>query len=423
MHIGKPRTKRVMVIYGTRPEAIKLAPVIRAIHASPLLSPIVTLTGQHRGIVDQVNTVFGIRPDHDLNVIQPRQSLDGLTSRVLQRLTLTLQQERPDAVVVQGDTTSAFASALAAFYEYVPVVHVEAGLRTGDIYSPFPEEANRRLTSQIATLHLAPTPVSEDNLLRDGIPSQKVLVTGNTVIDALLWTADQRVPYGSQALEAVDSSEVPVLLVTTHRRESWGRRMQGVANAVARLARRHPDLIVVLPVHPNPVVREALLPALRGLDNVLAVEPMGYGAFARLLRRSTIVLTDSGGVQEEAPSLGKPVLVMRDTTERPEAVSAGAARLVGTDPDRVFAEVDHLLTSAQAYQAMANAVNPYGDGRAAQRTAGAIEHMLELGPRPAPFGLGNLPPQRNIQPSAQQIQRPEDNVSANPEPGRPSRRN
>ncbi len=385
MHTGQPPAKRVMVIYGTRPEAIKLAPVIRSMHASPLLSPIVTLTGQHGAIVDQVNSMFGVRPDHDLNIIRPRQSLDGLTARVLQRLTLTLQQERPDAVVVQGDTTSAFAGALAAFYQHVPVVHVEAGLRTGDVYSPFPEEANRRLTSQLASLHLAPTPASRDNLLRGGIPPRKVLVTGNTVIDALLWTVGQRVPYGSQALEAVDSTDRPVLLVTTHRRESWGRRMQGIAAAVARLARSHPQLAVVLPVHPNPVVREALLPALYGLDNVLVVEPMGYGAFARLLRRSTIVLTDSGGVQEEAPSLGKPVLVMRDTTERPEAVSAGTARLVGTDPDRVYAEVNHLLTSAQAYRAMANAVNPYGDGRAAQRIVGAIEHMFKLGPRPAPF--------------------------------------
>ncbi len=386
MHIGQPRTKRVMVIYGTRPEAIKLAPVIRAIQASPVLSPIITLTGQHRDIVDQVNAMFGIRPDHDLNVIRPHQSLDGLTSRVLRRLTPTLQQERPDAVVVQGDTTSTFAGALAAFYENVPVVHVEAGLRTGDIYSPFPEEANRRLTSQITHLHLAPTPASEANLLRGGIPWEKVLVTGNTVIDALLAAVERRVPFGNQALEKVDSSETPVLLVTTHRRESWGRRMQGIASALARLARSHPDLAVVLPVHPNPVVREALLPALRGLDNVLVVEPMGYGEFARLLRRSTIVLTDSGGVQEEAPSLGKPVLVMRDTTERPEAVAAGTARLVGTDPDRVYAEVDHLLTSTQAYEAMANAVNPYGDGHAAERTVDAIEHMFDLGPRPAPFG-------------------------------------
>ncbi len=368
MHVGPPRAKRVMVVYGTRPEAIKLAPVIRAIDASPLLTPIVTLTGQHQAMVAQVNRVFGVRPDHNLDVIRPRQSLDGLTSRVLQRLTQTLRQERPDAVVVQGDTTSAFAGALAAFYEHVPVIHVEAGLRTGDIYSPFPEEANRRLTSQIATLHLAPTAISEDNLLRGGILPQNIFVTGNTGIDALLWTVGRQVPYGNNALEAVDASDAPVLLVTTH---------------------------LVLPVHPNPVVREALLPALRGQDNVMMVEPMSYGAFARLLLRSKIVLTDSGGVQEEAPSLGKPVLVLRDTTERPEGVSAGTARLVGTDPDRVYAEVDHLLTNAQSYRAMANAVNPYGDGRAAERTAGAIEHMFGLSAQPAPFGPESLPTQRN----------------------------
>ena len=386
MSIGQAPTKRVMVIYGTRPEAIKLAPVIRAIGASPRLRPVVTLTGQHRAIVEQVNSIFGIRPDHDLGVIRPRQSLHGLTARVLERLTPVLQQERPNAVVVQGDTTSAFAGALAAFYEHVPVVHVEAGLRTGDLYSPFPEEANRRLTSQIATLHLAPTPVSEGNLLRDGIPSRRVMVTGNTVIDALLWTVQQRAPYGDPALEAIDSTDAPVLLVTTHRRESWGHRMRDVASAVAGLARKHPDLIVVLPLHPNPVVREALLPSLHGLENVNLVEPMGYGAFARLLQRSTIILTDSGGVQEEGPSLGKPVLVMRDTTERPEAVSAGTARLVGTDPDRVCSEVDQLLTCPRAYKTMANAVNPYGDGRAAQRTVEAIEHMFGLGSRPVPFG-------------------------------------
>jgi UDP-N-acetylglucosamine 2-epimerase (non-hydrolysing) len=386
MRIGQSPVKRIMVIYGTRPEAIKLAPVIRAIGASPRLCPVVTLTGQHRTIVEQVNSMFGIRPDHNLDVIRPRQSLHGLTARVLERLSPALQQVRPDAVVVQGDTTSAFAGALAAFYEQIPVVHVEAGLRTGDLYSPFPEEANRRLTGQIASLHLAPTPESEGNLLRDGIPSRRVMVTGNTVIDALLWTVKQRVPYGDPALDAIDSTDAPLLLVTTHRRESWGERMRDVACAVAELARKHPDLIVVLPLHPNPVVREALMPALQGMDNVMLVEPMGYGAFARLLQRSTVVLTDSGGVQEEAPSLGKPVLVMRDTTERPEAVSAGTARLVGTDPDRVYSEVNQLLTCPRAYKTMANAVNPYGDGRAAQRTAEAIKHMFGLGNRPVPFG-------------------------------------
>ncbi|HEX9064035.1 MAG TPA: UDP-N-acetylglucosamine 2-epimerase (non-hydrolyzing) [Streptosporangiaceae bacterium] len=377
--------RRVMVIYGTRPEAIKLAPVIRAIEESPELTPIVTLTGQHRSIVDQVHEMFAIRPHHDLDVIRPRQSLDGLTARILQRLTTTLQAERPDAVVVQGDTTSAFAGALAAFYEHVPVVHVEAGLRTGNVHEPFPEEANRRLTSQITSLHLAPTPASQDNLLHDGIAGHRIVVTGNTVIDALLWAVDQRAPYADPRLEQVDASGAPVLLVTAHRRESWGPRMREVARAVAALARQHPELAVVLPVHPNPAVREALLPAVAGLPNVLTVEPMDYGSFARMLGRSTVVLTDSGGVQEEAPSLGKPVLVMRDATERPEAVAAGTARLVGTDAGRIYSDVHELLTSGESYRAMARAVNPYGDGQAAERTAAALEYLFELGPRPEPF--------------------------------------
>ena len=399
MHVQT--AKRVMVIYGTRPEAIKLAPVIRAMQASRLLSPTVTLTGQHRFLVDQVNHMFGIQPDHDLNIIQPQQSLHGLTARALEGLTLTLQQENPDAIVVQGDTTSAFAGALTAFYEHIPVIHIEAGLRTGDIYSPFPEEANRRLTSQITTLHLAPTPTSEANLRHNGIPAGKILVTGNTVIDALLWAVGQHVPYGSRKLEALDSARGPVLLVTAHRRESWGKRLQGLAHAVARLARAHRDLTVVLPVHPNPIVREALLPVLTGMGNVLVVEPLSYGAFARLLRRSTIVLTDSGGVQEEAPSLGKPVLVTRDTTERPEAIAAGTTRLIGTDPQQIYAEVSHLLTNPRAYRRMANAVNPYGDGRAAQRTICAIEHMFGLGTRPDPFQPSPPPPQHERHPGSQ----------------------
>jgi UDP-N-acetylglucosamine 2-epimerase (non-hydrolysing) len=377
--------KRVMVIYGTRPEAIKLAPVVQALRDSPVLAPTITLTGQHREIVDEVNELFRICPDHDLNVIRAGQSLDAMMARILERLTETLRVNRPDAVVVQGDTTSTFAAALAAFYKRIPVVHLEAGLRTDDIYSPFPEEVNRRLTTQVAALHLAPTPISKNNLLRDGVNPARVLVTGNTVIDALLWTVEQRVPYACNQLNLVESSEAPVLLVTTHRRESWGRRMRDVGQAVARLARQFPDLVVVLPLHPNPVVRDALMPALDGLANVLLIEPMSYGEFARLLRRATIVLTDSGGVQEEAPTLGKPVLVMRDTTERPEAVSAGTAKLVGTDPERIFGAVQHLLSSPSAYQAMAKAVNPYGDGRAACRSVRAIEHLFDLGPRPEQF--------------------------------------
>jgi UDP-N-acetylglucosamine 2-epimerase (non-hydrolysing) len=377
-----------MAIYGTRPEAIKLAPVIRAMRESRSLQPVVTLTGQHRAIVDQVHAMFGIVPDHDLDVIRPRQSLDGLTARVLSRVTEVLRADRPEVAVVQGDTTSAFAGALAAFYEGIPVVHVEAGLRTADLYSPFPEEANRRLTSQIAAVHLAPTPGSEENLLRAGVDRKQILVTGNTVIDALLWAAGQDFPVGSQALEAVHRGRSPVLLVTAHRRESWGSRMRDVGQAVARLARRHPDLQVVLPVHPNPAVRDALLPAFDGLANVLTVEPLDYGAFSQMLRRASLVLTDSGGVQEEAPSLGKPVLVMRDTTERPEAVAAGTARLVGTDADRIVEQVHGLLTSPRAYEDMANAVNPYGDGQAAPRTVAAIEYLLGLGPRPEPWRPG-----------------------------------
>lgn len=384
MYNAGPR-KQVMVVYGTRPEAIKMAPVVQALRASSVLEPVVTLTGQHREIVDEVNGLFRIRPDHDLDAFEAGQPLDTMTARILESSVRVLRDNRPDAVVVQGDTTSTFAAALAAFYERIPVVHLEAGLRTDDIYSPFPEEANRRLTTQVASLHLAPTPASRDNLLRDGVGKERVLVTGNTVIDALLWTVDQHIPYARPELEQVESSRAPVLLVTTHRRESWGRRMRQVAHAIARLARRHPELIVVLPMHPNPVVRRALIPALGGLSNVVLTEPVGYGAFARLLRRANIVLTDSGGIQEEAPSLGKPVLVLRDTTERPEAVSAGTARLVGTDSGRVFGEVDHLLQSTPAYQAMANAVNPYGDGHAARRSVAAIEHLFDLGPRPAPF--------------------------------------
>lgn len=385
MHVAKRYGKRIMIVYGTRPEAIKLAPVVKSMRESRLLRPIVTLTGQHRAIVDQVHAMFGITPDHDLDVIRPQQSLDGLTARVLSRLTEVLRAERPDAVIVQGDTTSAFAGALAAFYERIPVVHVEAGLRTDDIYSPFPEEANRRLTSRITSLHLAPTPSSEANLVREGIDTERIVVTGNTVIDALLWAVRQDLPYGSPELEALERAQSPVLLVTAHRRESWGQRMRDVADAVSRLARLHPDLRVVLPVHPNPAVRETLLPVLGGIPNVLTVEPLDYGAFSRMLRRSTVVLTDSGGVQEEAPSLGKPVLVMRDTTERPEAVAAGTARLVGTDSDHIVDQVDSLLSSEPAYREMANAVNPYGDGHAARRTVEAIAHECGVGPRPQPW--------------------------------------
>ncbi|WP_369814233.1 non-hydrolyzing UDP-N-acetylglucosamine 2-epimerase [Marmoricola sp. Leaf446] len=368
-----------MAVYGTRPEAIKMAPVVVSLDRSEHLEPVVAVTGQHREMLDQVNGLFEIVPAHDLDVIRPRQELHQVTQRVLDGMTRVLREDRPDAVVVQGDTTTTMVAALAAFYEQVPVVHLEAGLRTDDRYNPFPEEVNRRLTSQLASLHLAPTPVSRDNLLRDGVPEQDVVVTGNTVIDALLDVVARRLPLENPALQVLDGG--PAVLVTSHRRESWGEPMARTARAIARLAHDFPGVRFVLPAHLNPRVREVLLPPLRGLANVTVTEPLSYSDFARAMDASSLMLTDSGGVQEEAPSLGKPVLVLRDTTERPEAVTAGTVKLVGTDEDLIVEETSRLLTDASAYDEMSRVVNPYGDGRAAERTRAAIEAFFDLGER------------------------------------------
>ncbi len=376
--------RTVLVVYGTRPEAIKLAPVVAGLAASGSLRPVVVVTGQHRAMLDQVNSLFGIVPAHDLDILRERQDLTGVTTRSLQGLAQVLAAEQPDLVVVQGDTTTSFAAALAASYAQAPVAHVEAGLRTGARYDPFPEELNRRLTSALTTLHLAPTPTSRENLLAEGIDPAEVVVTGNTVIDALLDVVSRDLPLQDPALSRVEGAE-RVVLVTSHRRESWGEPMARTGRALARLARAFPDVLYVLPAHLNPAVREVLLPAVRGLANVLVTEPLGYSDMARLMAASTLVVTDSGGVQEEAPSLGKPVLVLRETTERPEAVLAGTVRLVGTDEDVVVEEVTRLLVDPDAHAQMAHAVNPYGDGQAARRVVGAIEHLFGLGPRPADF--------------------------------------
>lgn len=377
--------KKALVIYGTRPEAIKMAPVVKALQHSPVLAPVVAVTGQHREMLDQVNTLFAIVPSHDLDIIRPRQQLHEITSRALDGLTRAIRAEKPDVVIVQGDTTTAFVAALAAFYERVPVAHVEAGLRTNDRYNPFPEEINRRLASQLASIHLAPTPTSRANLLAEGITDQ-VYVTGNTVIDALFDVVSRDLPRENPALKAID--EIPgrqTVLITSHRRESWGEPMAHTARAIARLAVDHPEVLFVLPAHLNPTVREILLPPLQGIANVLVTEPLSYGDFALAMHASSIMLTDSGGVQEEAPSLGKPVLVLRDTTERPEAVDAGTVRLVGTDEDLIVKSVSILLNDPTAYAEMSRAVNPYGDGLAAGRIVGAIEHYFDLGERPADF--------------------------------------
>lgn len=375
---------KILVVYGTRPEAIKMAPLINELSRSAHCAPIVAVTGQHRAMLDQVNGLFDIRPNHDLNIIAERQRLEDVTSRVLEGISNVIATEEPDAVLVQGDTTTCFAAALAAFYRKVPLMHLEAGLRTGDPHNPFPEEVNRRLTTQLAAVHLAPTSTSKANLLHDGVDERAIIVTGNTVIDALLYVESKNFPVENADLCKVAGKKS--VLITAHRRESWGEPMARTASAIARLARSFPEIVFLLPAHLNPAVREVLLPPLTGLDNVLVTQPLDYSDFVRAMHGCAIVLTDSGGVQEEAPSFGKPVLVMRETTERPEAVAAGTVRLVGTDEELIFREVSRLLTDEVAYQAMARAVNPYGDGYAARRSVRAIEHFFGIGSLPAEFG-------------------------------------
>jgi len=372
---------RVMTIYGTRPEAIKLAPLISEMHAHESIEPVVTVTGQHREMLDQVNELFGIVPEHDLNLMNHGADLAQMTGSALTSVSNLLSVDRPDVVVVQGDTSSAFAAGLAAFYHQIPLVHLEAGLRTRNIYSPFPEEVNRRLTAPITALHLAPTMTSRANLEAEGIPAGSITVTGNTVIDALTRTVGVPVVFRDQRISRLVTSGEPSLLVTSHRRESWGDRMAEAMMGIRDVSIKHPELQIVLPMHRNPVVRNVIQGSLLDQPNVLLTEPLSYHEFAHLLRACRLVVTDSGGVQEEAPSLGKPVLVMRDTTERPEALEAGTVKLVGTDRDFIRDETLKLLEEPDAYAVMANAVNPYGDGHAASRGVAAIAQLLGLGER------------------------------------------
>jgi UDP-N-acetylglucosamine 2-epimerase (non-hydrolysing) len=370
--------KRVALVFGTRPEAIKMAPIARAMASDSSLTPLIAVSGQHRVMLDQVLSAFELTPEVDLDIIRPRQSLSDITTAVLTGLGQVLERTRPAAVVVQGDTTTSMAAALAAFYSDIPVIHVEAGLRTNNRRSPFPEEINRRLTTQLAELHLAPTATARRNLLSEGVHPSSIVVTGNTVIDALLWTVSRRAPYEDERLEDIDATGRRIVLVTAHRRESWGEGMARISLALRRLAATYPDVTFVVPMHRNPIVRETLVPALSSIENVILTEPLSYPSFARLMNRSELLLSDSGGLQEEGPSLGKPVLVMRDTTERPEAIDAGTACLVGTDTDLIVGTVSNLLSNQVAYDAMAKAVNPYGDGKAAARSVHAIELFLGM---------------------------------------------
>ncbi len=359
---------KVMTIFGTRPEAIKMAPVVLELAKHPgLIAPVVAVTAQHREMLDQVLELFAIRPDYDLDIMAQGQTLFDITCRALQGLNAVFAEARPDLVLVHGDTTTTFAGALAAFYHQTAVGHVEAGLRTGNKYSPFPEEMNRKLTGSLTDLHFAPTDTALANLLAEGVAPAGIFVTGNTVIDALLATVDEGYRFDDRLLADIDYRRRRVILVTTHRRENLGEPLRHVYQALRQIVGEYADVEVVFPVHRNPRVREVVQAELGGLERVRLIDPLDYQPFANLMARSYLVLTDSGGIQEEAPALGKPVLVLRDTTERPEAITAGTVKLIGTDRDRVYAETSRLLADAAEYRRMAAACNPYGDGQAARR--------------------------------------------------------
>jgi len=369
-------TLRVLSVFGTRPEAIKMAPVVRAISAVPSLESRVCVTAQHRSMLDQVLDLFEIRPDHDLDLMKPGQDLTDITCGVLSGMKRVFAEDRPDVVLVHGDTTTTFATTIAAFYAGIPVGHVEAGLRTGDLTAPFPEEANRVLADRLCRWYFAPTETSRDNLLAEGAAESAVFVTGNTVIDALLWVRDRVVASPWPRWESAFgdafgalSREGRVVVITGHRRESFGDGFRDICGAIRTLSQDFPDVTFVYPVHLNPNVQGPVRETLSGLPNVFLLPPMDYAPFVRLMDRATLILTDSGGIQEEAPSLGKPVLVMRDVTERPEGVSAGTVALVGTDRRRIREGVAALLTDTNRYQSMSRAVNPYGDAQAAVRIA------------------------------------------------------
>lgn len=368
---------KTLCVFGTRPEAIKMAPLALALAADERFEAKVCVTGQHREMLDQVLGLFAIEPDFDLNIMKPGQDLTDVTTSILQGMKTVFAEFKPDVVLVHGDTATTFATSLAAYYQQIPVAHVEAGLRTGNIYSPWPEEANRKLTGALANLHFAPTETSQANLLREGVSPAKIIVTGNTVIDALLDVVkrldhDEELNATAAAPSAFLDPARKLILVTGHRRESFGDGFERICQALMEVAQQHPDVDIVYPVHLNPNVREPVNRLLSGISNVHLIEPLDYLPFVSLMSRAYIILTDSGGIQEEAPSLGKPVLVMRDTTERPEAVDAGTVKLVGTDTSNIVRELNRLLIDHDAYHTMSYAHNPYGDGQACGRIIDAL---------------------------------------------------
>ncbi|MDO8309599.1 MAG: UDP-N-acetylglucosamine 2-epimerase (non-hydrolyzing) [Actinomycetota bacterium] len=406
--IAPDSVARCIIVVGTRPEAIKVVPVILELQRSPYIEPLVVSTGQHRELVASVLGLAGIEPDVTLDAGREGQTLNSITHAVIEgfeellydlrggaperrtrpRLTSPFSKGRPQFpgfTMVHGDTTSALAAGLASAYARLPVFHLEAGLRTGNLLSPFPEELNRRLLSHLSSFHLAPTLANKESLIREGIKGDTIFVTGNTGIDALQWAAALDEPWPDPRLEGIDDGRI-VIAVTAHRRENWGDGLRGIAEGIARICRARPDVTVVLPLHPNPRVRAELTAVLDAIPNVILTDPLDYVAFARLLKVATLAITDSGGIQEEGPSIGTPVLVCRETTERPEGVEAGTLRLVGTDPDVIEQEALALLDNPLEYARMRAAENPFGDGHAAERIVGAFEHLIFGGPPPRPFG-------------------------------------
>ncbi|MDB9567438.1 non-hydrolyzing UDP-N-acetylglucosamine 2-epimerase [Providencia rettgeri] len=369
---------KVLTVFGTRPEAIKMAPLVHALAEDTDFEAKVCVTAQHREMLDQVLKLFEIIPDYDLNIMKPGQDLTDITCRILEGLKSVFADFQPDVVLVHGDTATTMATSLAAFYHRIPVGHVEAGLRTGNLYSPWPEEANRKIAGHLAMYHFAPTENSRQNLLKESIPDSHIFVTGNSVIDALLWVRD-KVMSDQHMMEKLAANypfidpNKKMILVTGHRRESFGGGFERICHALAEIAQAHPDVQVVYPVHLNPNVSEPVKRILHNIDNIILISPQDYLPFVYLMNHAYLILTDSGGIQEEAPSLGKPVLVMRDTTERPEAVDAGTVRLVGTDTQKIVKEVNRLLTDDAEYHEMSRAHNPYGDGHACQRILAALK--------------------------------------------------
>ncbi|WP_279220872.1 non-hydrolyzing UDP-N-acetylglucosamine 2-epimerase [Caminicella sporogenes] len=367
---------KIMSIFGTRPEAIKMAPVVKKLEETDGIESIVCVTAQHREMLDQVLNLFDIRPQYDLNIMKPGQTLSEITCRALKGLEKVIREVQPHMVLVHGDTTTTFVGALAAFYNKTKVGHVEAGLRSGNMYSPYPEEVNRSLTGRLSHLHFAPTEGNKNNLLREGVREENIIITGNTVIDALLSVVDDNYKFDIDILNEIDYKNKKVILLTSHRRENLGKPMENIFCAVKDVVEKNKNVEVIFPVHLNPKVREIAYSILDGLNRVHLIEPLDYEPFANLMNKCDIVLTDSGGIQEEAPSLGKPVLVLRTETERPEAVKAGTVKIAGVERENIFKLTDELINNKDEYDKMANAINPYGDGKASERIVKAIREYF-----------------------------------------------